>query len=325
MLQFPPHLKMRGTHAGCMGVVKLQAQRLARQASTVIARPGLCCPKRSLQANLLPILFTVHRMPRYTSTVSTVCQEPSDRLPYQVGPSCTHDGASSGRCWGLPQLERHAQRAIPTRCWLHMAQVRRNSTWGALWASHILYVARKRRSQPTLSCTWLHMVQVRRQFQERPGIMEYKEKPDYARCVSIVAASALRVRFRTIPLTLGFLKPSVTHHRRKPLVVFRSALNPFSDNLGRCWVWCLPALVRHSNASAPPLIAPSRGAHFATKLGIAAQTWCSVAAPHKQRVCLKTLRRAVPRMFYVSPTLTYACGALAAPSEYSGCTEMVQF
>ena len=37
------------------------------------------------------------------------------------------------------------------------------------------------------------MMQVRRQFQERPGIMTYAEKPDYARCVSIVATSALKV------------------------------------------------------------------------------------------------------------------------------------
>jgi hypothetical protein len=37
-------------------------------------------------------------------------------------------------------------------------------------------------------------LQVRRQFAERPGIMTYAEKPDYARCVSIVAASALKVR-----------------------------------------------------------------------------------------------------------------------------------
>mmetsp|Transcript_54793 Transcript_54793/g.174085 ORF Transcript_54793/g.174085 Transcript_54793/m.174085 type:complete len:181 (+) Transcript_54793:98-640(+) len=34
--------------------------------------------------------------------------------------------------------------------------------------------------------------EVRRQFSERPGIMTYGEKPDYARCVSIVAASALK-------------------------------------------------------------------------------------------------------------------------------------
>ena len=37
------------------------------------------------------------------------------------------------------------------------------------------------------------MVQeVRRQFRERPGIMEFKEKPDYARCVSISTAGAQR-------------------------------------------------------------------------------------------------------------------------------------
>ena len=36
------------------------------------------------------------------------------------------------------------------------------------------------------------VLEVRRQFLERPGIMNYTEKPDYARCVSIVAESALR-------------------------------------------------------------------------------------------------------------------------------------
>ena len=51
------------------------------------------------------------------------------------------------------------------------------------------------RQQVTLhhSSIGVPRAQVRRQFIERPGIMEYKEKPDYARCVSIVAASALRV------------------------------------------------------------------------------------------------------------------------------------
>eukprot|EP00240_Pyramimonas_obovata_P003547 CAMPEP_0118922970 /NCGR_PEP_ID=MMETSP1169-20130426/1684_1 /TAXON_ID=36882 /ORGANISM="Pyramimonas obovata, Strain CCMP722" /LENGTH=837 /DNA_ID=CAMNT_0006863899 /DNA_START=95 /DNA_END=2608 /DNA_ORIENTATION=+ len=34
--------------------------------------------------------------------------------------------------------------------------------------------------------------EVRDQFLQRPGIMTYQEKPDYARCVSMVAASALR-------------------------------------------------------------------------------------------------------------------------------------
>ncbi|HEY2104817.1 MAG TPA: sodium-translocating pyrophosphatase, partial [Candidatus Binataceae bacterium] len=34
------------------------------------------------------------------------------------------------------------------------------------------------------------VVEVRRQFREHPGIMEYKEKPDYGRCVEIVTATA---------------------------------------------------------------------------------------------------------------------------------------
>ncbi|HEV3114250.1 MAG TPA: sodium-translocating pyrophosphatase [Candidatus Binataceae bacterium] len=34
------------------------------------------------------------------------------------------------------------------------------------------------------------VVEVRRQFREHPGIMEYKEKPDYSRCVEIVTATA---------------------------------------------------------------------------------------------------------------------------------------
>jgi len=39
-----------------------------------------------------------------------------------------------------------------------------------------------------------HLVveEVRRQFRERPGIMQFKEKPDYARCVAIVTTAAQR-------------------------------------------------------------------------------------------------------------------------------------
>jgi len=49
--------------------------------------------------------------------------------------------------------------------------------------------------------------EVRRQFEERPGIMEHKEKPDYARCVSIVAASALKEMVK--PGLLAVLSPCV--------------------------------------------------------------------------------------------------------------------
>ena len=45
-------------------------------------------------------------------------------------------------------------------------------------------------AQLTVACM---PCQVRRQFLERPGILTYAEKPDYARCVSIVATSALKV------------------------------------------------------------------------------------------------------------------------------------
>ncbi|KAJ8760026.1 hypothetical protein K2173_010882 [Erythroxylum novogranatense] len=53
--------------------------------------------------------------------------------------------------------------------------------------------------------------EVRRQFIERPGIMEYKEKPDYGRCVAIVASASLREMIKPgalaiiSPIVLGFL------------------------------------------------------------------------------------------------------------------------
>ncbi|XP_024400645.1 pyrophosphate-energized membrane proton pump 2 [Physcomitrium patens] len=49
--------------------------------------------------------------------------------------------------------------------------------------------------------------EVRRQFSERPGIMTYQEKPDYARCVSIVAAASLREMIK--PGALAVISPIV--------------------------------------------------------------------------------------------------------------------
>ncbi|EPS63058.1 hypothetical protein M569_11728, partial [Genlisea aurea] len=49
--------------------------------------------------------------------------------------------------------------------------------------------------------------EVRRQFIERPGIMEYKEKPDYSRCVSIVASASLREMIK--PGALAIISPVV--------------------------------------------------------------------------------------------------------------------
>jgi len=52
------------------------------------------------------------------------------------------------------------------------------------------------------------VVEVRRQFKEIAGIMEGKAKPDYARCVSIVTASALREM--RLPAILAIVTPVAT-------------------------------------------------------------------------------------------------------------------
>ncbi|XP_021819880.1 pyrophosphate-energized membrane proton pump 2 [Prunus avium] len=47
--------------------------------------------------------------------------------------------------------------------------------------------------------------EVRRQFIERPGIMDYKEKPDYSRCVAIVASASLKEMIK--PGALAIVSP----------------------------------------------------------------------------------------------------------------------
>ncbi|KAM7257516.1 hypothetical protein ACFE04_013257 [Oxalis oulophora] len=49
--------------------------------------------------------------------------------------------------------------------------------------------------------------EVRRQFLERPGIMDYREKPDYGRCVAIVASASLREMIK--PGALAIISPMV--------------------------------------------------------------------------------------------------------------------
>jgi len=50
--------------------------------------------------------------------------------------------------------------------------------------------------------------EVRRQFKEKPGIMEGKDKPDYARCVSISTAGAQREMI--VPSRLAIIVPGAT-------------------------------------------------------------------------------------------------------------------
>ncbi|GMI93183.1 hypothetical protein like AT1G16780 [Hibiscus trionum] len=66
--------------------------------------------------------------------------------------------------------------------------------------------------------------EVRRQFIERPGIMDYKEKPDYSRCVAIVASASLREMIKPgalaiiSPIVVGFVFRVLGHYTGHPLL-----------------------------------------------------------------------------------------------------------
>ncbi|KAF5466223.1 hypothetical protein F2P56_016170 [Juglans regia] len=66
--------------------------------------------------------------------------------------------------------------------------------------------------------------EVRRQFIERPGIMDYKEKPDYGRCVAIVASASLREMIKpgalaiVSPIAVGFLFRILGYYTGHPLL-----------------------------------------------------------------------------------------------------------
>ncbi|KAL6013569.1 Pyrophosphate-energized membrane proton pump 3 [Asimina triloba] len=66
--------------------------------------------------------------------------------------------------------------------------------------------------------------EVRRQFIERPGIMDYKEKPDYGRCVAIVASASLREMIKPgalaiiSPILIGVLFRILGHVTGHPLL-----------------------------------------------------------------------------------------------------------
>ncbi|XP_038976401.1 pyrophosphate-energized membrane proton pump 3 [Phoenix dactylifera] len=66
--------------------------------------------------------------------------------------------------------------------------------------------------------------EVRRQFIERPGIMDYKEKPDYGRCVAIVATASLREMIKPgalaiiSPIVIGLLFRILGHFTSQPLL-----------------------------------------------------------------------------------------------------------
>ncbi|XP_024979760.1 pyrophosphate-energized membrane proton pump 2 isoform X4 [Cynara cardunculus var. scolymus] len=66
--------------------------------------------------------------------------------------------------------------------------------------------------------------EVRRQFIERPGIMDYKDKPDYGRCVAIVASASLKEMIKPgalaviSPIFIGILFRILGYYTGHPLL-----------------------------------------------------------------------------------------------------------
>ncbi|TMW66093.1 hypothetical protein Poli38472_003858 [Pythium oligandrum] len=96
--------------------------------------------------------------------------------------------------------------------------------------------------------------EVRRQFQLYPGIMEYKEKPDYRTCVALVTQAALKqMRFPgllavMLPVTIGLVFRVIGEYQGKPLLgaevlagylmfgtVTGIMMALFLDNVGGAW------------------------------------------------------------------------------------------
>ncbi|KAK9734121.1 hypothetical protein RND81_04G116200 [Saponaria officinalis] len=68
------------------------------------------------------------------------------------------------------------------------------------------------------------VTEVRRQFIERPGIMDYRERPDYGRCVAIVASASLREMIKpgalaiVSPIVIGIVFRILGHYVGHPLL-----------------------------------------------------------------------------------------------------------
>ncbi|GLE05996.1 hypothetical protein PINS_up015207 [Pythium insidiosum] len=96
--------------------------------------------------------------------------------------------------------------------------------------------------------------EVRRQFEMFPGIMEYREKPDYRTCVALVTKAALKqMRFPgllavLLPVTIGLVFRVIGEYQGKPLLgaevlagylmfgtVTGIMMALFLDNVGGAW------------------------------------------------------------------------------------------
>ncbi|RLG86993.1 MAG: sodium-translocating pyrophosphatase, partial [Thermoprotei archaeon] len=84
--------------------------------------------------------------------------------------------------------------------------------------------------------------EIRRQFREKPGILEWKEKPDYSRCVDIVTRYALKrlappgILALIAPILIGiFLGPTALGGALMSSIMVGLLLGLFQGNVGNTW------------------------------------------------------------------------------------------
>jgi len=84
--------------------------------------------------------------------------------------------------------------------------------------------------------------EIRRQFREKPGILEWKEKPDYGKAVAIVTEYAIKklilpgIIAIVAPLAVGFtLGPEALGGMLAGAIVVGLILGLFQGNVGNTW------------------------------------------------------------------------------------------
>jgi K(+)-stimulated pyrophosphate-energized sodium pump len=84
--------------------------------------------------------------------------------------------------------------------------------------------------------------EVRRQFREIPGIMEYKAKPEYEKCVAISTEASIRQMILpgaialTVPVVVGFtMGPEVLGGLLAGVTVSGVLMGIFQSNAGGAW------------------------------------------------------------------------------------------
>ncbi|MEM0504659.1 MAG: sodium/proton-translocating pyrophosphatase, partial [Sulfolobales archaeon] len=84
--------------------------------------------------------------------------------------------------------------------------------------------------------------EIRRQFREKPGIMEFKEKPDYGRVVAIVTSAAIKKLI--IPGAIAIISPLIVGYVLGPYalggmlfaaIITGLLLGLFQGNVGNTW------------------------------------------------------------------------------------------